>query len=112
VTAVHPIIRELGYIRYVQGLTRRVLAERIGRSPATVAAWEAGRRHPTIIALEDWVSGLGYALAVNPTDAAPAIPEACPTNRRVCGRCGRDRRHKAKGLCVSCYTIERRKAAS
>ena len=47
------------------GLTLRGLAERAGTSHATLAAYEAGRKVPTVSTLDRIVRAAGYALDVS-----------------------------------------------
>jgi transcriptional regulator with XRE-family HTH domain len=49
----------LRQLRTAAGLSRRALAEHIGRSPAAVADYEAGRVTPSICALTLLAAALG-----------------------------------------------------
>lgn len=51
--------------RLKNGLTQRELADRIGVSQPTVAAYESGRRQPTVPTLMRWLAAAGFDLRMN-----------------------------------------------
>lgn len=51
-------------LRRAAGLTQRALAARAGTSQATVAAYEAGRKSPTLRTLEGLAASAGLAVAM------------------------------------------------
>lgn len=48
--------------RLKAGLTQRELADRLGVSQPTVAAYESGRRQPTLPTLMRWLTAAGFDL--------------------------------------------------
>jgi hypothetical protein len=48
--------------RLKSGLTQRELADRLGVSQPTVAAYETGRRQPTVPTLMKWLAAAGFDL--------------------------------------------------
>jgi transcriptional regulator with XRE-family HTH domain len=48
--------------RLKSGLTQRELADRLGVSQPTVAAYESGRRQPTVPTLMRWLGAAGFDL--------------------------------------------------
>jgi len=48
--------------RLKSGLTQRELADRLGISQPTVAAYESGRRQPTVPTLMRWLAAAGFDL--------------------------------------------------
>jgi len=59
------------YARLKAQLTQRELADRLGIAQSVVAAYEAGRRQPTLPTLTRLLSGTGFdlRLAITPHDA-------------------------------------------
>ncbi len=57
-----PIVRR----RQALGLSRAELAHRVGVSVHTFAAWEQGRRRPSLAQRHQWVEAIERAEALNP----------------------------------------------
>jgi transcriptional regulator with XRE-family HTH domain len=67
----------LSRARARSGLSRRELARRAGTSPSTLAAYEAGRKAPSVATLDRIVRAAGFELGV---EMAPGISPADPTD--------------------------------
>jgi transcriptional regulator with XRE-family HTH domain len=65
-----PILMDLIRIRYKQGLTGKVVADRIGVQVSQLAQWEAGHRRPQVNNVTAWARALGYELSLRPTEIA------------------------------------------
>ncbi|WP_165968915.1 helix-turn-helix transcriptional regulator [Actinomadura sp. KC06] len=63
----HPLVQQLIKARYAQDLNQAQLAERMGRWPSTVGAWEAGSRIPNMASLDEWAAALGLRITLTPT---------------------------------------------
>jgi transcriptional regulator with XRE-family HTH domain len=64
--------------RLKSGLTQRELADRLGVSQPTVAAYESGRRQPTVPTLMRWLDAAGFDLRMTlaPHDDHDAVLES------------------------------------
>ena len=67
-TSVSSMLRDA---RQGAGLTQDALAQRVGTSQPAVAAYEAGRRTPTLATLERLIAACGRELVVNSRPGAP-----------------------------------------
>lgn len=84
--APHPLIELLTVERMRREIPVAVLARRLGYTPEAVRNWEAGRKAPSLVRLEDYATALGYQLALQRQPRAPQPPitlEQAAQNRRV-----------------------------
>ena len=72
------VARSLRNARLGQGLTLRELASRAGTSHSTLAAYEAGRKHPGVATFDRILRAAGYRTRI---ELDPAIGGADPEAR-------------------------------
>ncbi|NEA21563.1 helix-turn-helix domain-containing protein [Actinomadura bangladeshensis] len=60
----HPLVQQLINARYAQDLNQLQVAERMGRWPSTIGAWESGARNPSLASLDEWAAALGLRITL------------------------------------------------
>ena len=96
--------------RLKSGLTQRELADRLGVSQPTVAAYESGRRQPTVPTLMRWLAAAGFDLRMTlaPHDDHDEVLESLERLRSPDDR-KRWRRHQREAVEIARDRLERHK---
>lgn len=96
--------------RLKSGLTQRELADRLGVSQPTVAAYESGRRQPTVPTLMRWLAAAGFDLrmTLTPHDDHDEVLESLERLRSLDDQM-RWRRHQLAQVQIARDRFERTK---
>jgi DNA-binding XRE family transcriptional regulator len=68
---IYPIVESLRVIRAQRGISRKLLAHKIGCGYFTLVKWENGMCLPSLQALYDWSRALGAELIIDDEPADP-----------------------------------------